>query len=632
MEQVESMDVEVSPEEEDRLLREDSPPIADYDFRTVPGPDVSGCPVAKLQVIKRPPVPCSDTAAGKDELTRTRSPVRFPSPKPRHESRRADRSTTSGATGKSTKQMTPRSPSYRSSHKRSPRRRSRSPMKSAQKKRRLSPKSKARPSVPERRFDERPRPYVSERRFDERRRPPPVSERRFIERPRPRTPERKVERPLRTSRSATTRPSSAVSSTPQKPAVDRVDQCPVSGCFTDITRSHAATHLPGIFDDHLEPTEELLRRRISVLRICESRLLGTVNNLAGLVQFVNDLRQIMRGHYHVSKQQARAMTAMCQLQGEEVPTEFTVTPANSSAVLLHWRVLVVLFACLNDPDRLELIDRYPVSATWIGDLPEGFDSHFHLDRSRWSLGAPEASVEDLCRMIKPDRDHSVRLTGGVAVFCDPGTYPSEEEMQHLRSQGYAVAIGLHPKRVDSYTDEDYRAFEEHVTRPEVAALGEVGLDYTANQSMWGQQHVALDRALKHLQPSQVLVLHARGAYYQLLFQLKGVVRPEQEIHLHCFEGDRQLMTDWLKEFPNTYFGFTGLVQHFNEAQRTALRNVPEDRLLVETDSPYFKIEGRKHSSPGLVGMVAGMMADVRGSTWKEILKVASSNARRLYKV
>ena len=60
--------------------------------------------------------------------------------------------------------------------------------------------------------------------------------------------------------------------------------------------------------------------------------------------------------------------------------------------------------------------------------------------------------------------------------------------------------------------------------------------------------------------------------------------------------------------------------------------MPEDRLLVETDSPYFKIGGRKHSSPGLVGMVAEMMAEVRGSTWKEVLKMASSNATHLYKL
>ena len=52
--------------------------------------------------------------------------------------------------------------------------------------------------------------------------------------------------------------------------MDRVDHCPVSGWYTDITNAHAATHLPGVFDDHLEPTEELLWHRVSVLRIFES--------------------------------------------------------------------------------------------------------------------------------------------------------------------------------------------------------------------------------------------------------------------------------------------------------------------------------------------------------------------------
>lgn len=425
----------------------------------------------------------------------------------------------------------------------------------------------------------------------------------------------------------------AAAPTAKKPTADRSEHCPVSECQEYISRSHAAVHLPGIFDDQLEPTEELLRRRISVLRICESRLMGSVANLGELVQFVNDLRQIRKGHYHVSIQQARSMTAMCRLQGDEVPQEFSVVPANSPAVLLHWRVLLVVFACLNDQDRRELISRYPAAATWIGDeLPNAVDSHFHLDRSRRSFRSAGASVEDLCRMIQPDRDYRVQLTGGVIVFCDPSTYPTQREMQDLKSQGFVIALGLHPKRVDTYQEADYQAFEEHISQPEVTVLGEVGLDYTTDQSMWGQQHVALDRVLKKLQPSNVLVLHAREAYYQLLFQLKGVIPPDQRIHLHCFEGDQQLMVDWLRQFPNTYFGFTGLVQHFSEAKKEALRAIPEDRLLVETDSPYFHIGGRKHSSPALIGMVAKMVADVRGSTWKEILEVASRNASLLYNI
>ena len=128
----------------------------------------------------------------------------------------------------------------------------------------------------------------------------------------------------------------------------------------------------------------------------------------------------------------------------------------------------------------------------------------------------------------------------------------------------------------------------------------------------------------------VLVLHARDAYYQLLYQLKGVVRLEQKIHLHCFAGDAALIQDGLEEFPNTWFGFTALVDSFSEGQKKALKDLPDDKLLFETDSPYFKLAKRKCSSPGLLGMVANMVAQVRGSTWEEVLEVGRRNASILY--
>ena len=179
------------------------------------------------------------------------------------------------------------------------------------------------------------------------------------------------------------------------------------------------------------------------------------------------------------------------------------------------------------------------------------------------------------------------------------------------SSHLALALGLHPKGTNQYSEQDFKAFMRLVHQPEVTVLGEVGLDYTADPSTWGQQHVTLDRVLRQ-------ILHTRGAYYQLLFQLKGTITSEQRIHLYCFEGNQQLFADWIGEFPNTYFGFTGLVQHFNEAKKQAMRSIPESQLLVETDSPYFKIGGRRHSSPALVGMLAKIVADVRGCTWNEV--------------
>ena len=158
--------------------------------------------------------------------------------------------------------------------------------------------------------------------------------------------------------------------------------------------------------------------------------------------------------------------------------------------------------------------------------------------------------------------------------------------------------------------------------------------------MWLKQHAVLDRVLEHLQPSHVLVLHARGmmsgqpegTYIQLLYQLKGVVPLEQKIHLHCFGGNRDTMDQWQRVFPNTHFGFTGMVQHFSHDRKEALRQHQEEKLLLETDAPYFRIGGRAHSSPALIGMVADMIAKIRGQTWKQVIEYASYNASRLYQM
>ena len=210
-------------------------------------------------------------------------------------------------------------------------------------------------------------------------------------------------------------------------------------------------------------------------------------------------------------------------------------------------------------------------------------------------------------MVQADPDYRFNLIGGVAVFCDPPTYPSQEEVRELKEAGYVIAIGLHPKRAQDYRDEDYVAFQRCLEYEGVTVLGEVGLDYSVDAAKWEAQHVALDRILQHLHGYHVLVLHGRGVagqpavgYTQLLYQLKDTLPSQQWIHLHCFEGKREMMERWAREFLNTYFGFTGHISSLNTSSWDALRRVPEDRLLLETNSPYFHIGGR-HSTPELLG-------------------------------
>ena len=141
-----------------------------------------------------------------------------------------------------------------------------------------------------------------------------------------------------------------------------------------------------------------------------------------------------------------------------------------------------------------------------GRPPRRVDSHFHLDRSRNVLHRPDASVDEICSAIRPDAEFKYKLIGGVVIFCDPPSYPTREEVGQLQDDSFLVGIGLHPKQSEQYSEADFASFQRCLEYPEVKVLGEIGLDYSVNRSSWAAQHLVLDRVLKHLQPTQVLVL------------------------------------------------------------------------------------------------------------------------------
>ena len=364
----EPMDYSITAEEEEKLFAvstegQDSPTIEEFDVDVLMS-DVSGCPSPQKEafvssIVAQSPQPSAETSCLVSSIVaeetvarkKSRSPVRFPKED-------SMKKTTKDKTA-SERKSSPKRDQARPPRRTSPRKRPLSPSRSRidHKQRRRSPSRS-----PQRRRESprrRPRsPYRQRRR---------VSPKRHVS--------RRVEYASKRDQTGSGNPMSLIvkaSSSPRRgPKKDtrpaqvnrQVEICPVVKCSSEVSRMHAATHLPGIFDDQLEPTEELMRRRISVLKICESRLLGSVSNLSGLVDYVNDLKQVRRGKCQVSMRQTKAMEAMCHLQGCSVPEEFTLVPANSPASLLHWRILLVIVACLSERDRQDLITRHPPSST-----------------------------------------------------------------------------------------------------------------------------------------------------------------------------------------------------------------------------------------------------------------------------
>lgn len=104
--------------------------------------------------------------------------------------------------------------------------------------------------------------------------------------------------------------------------------------------------------------------------------------------------------------------------------------------------------------------------------------------------------------------------------------------------------------------------------------------------------------------------------YDLLCQtLQNCLGMGVLIHLHCFDGGLEVVKQWLEAYPNSYFGFTNMVGTFTGEVARAVRELPEGRLLLETDAPYFHVGRNWHSTPSVIGTAAKELARIRGGDW-----------------
>ena len=241
-------------------------------------------------------------------------------------------------------------------------------------------------------------------------------------------------------------------------------------------------------------------------------------------------------------------------------------------------------------------------------------------------------VEELDRM---DRKRAVLCTTGIGCM--------QYAERFLDRMPEHIGVGLdsdprHARNSRSSIDEGVRQLRRLLRHPRVIAFGDVGLDHTEPLKYWAYQVELLEKVLPYLEDRHVLVIHCRGmigdcgteAFLLLLHFLKKNVRQHQQIHLHCFTGNSYVLDRWLEVFPRTYFGSTNKVGRFNRHQREALCKIDENRLLLQSDAPYFPIEGETVSSPSQLYVLAETMAAHRQLTVERMLEVTVANALHLY--
>ena len=169
----------------------------------------------------------------------------------------------------------------------------------------------------------------------------------------------------------------------------------------------------------------------------------------------------------------------------------------------------------------------------------------------------------------------------------------------------------------------------------------MGLDWTEPHHTWILQEEVLIRTLQMCNVRKSLILHIRGAfgdktdndvYLRCLYIVRNYCAPAQLMHLHCFTGTAEQVLAWTNSFHSCFFGFTRMVRQFGPAQIEGLRAIPPNRLLLETDSPYFEGRGVSAKTPAYIGEVAQEVANMVQVDLETLLRITVDNAKLLYKI
>ena len=224
---------------------------------------------------------------------------------------------------------------------------------------------------------------------------------------------------------------------------------------------------------------------------------------------------------------------------------------------------------------------------------------------------------------------------GVGLIVNASSdLPSSEASVALakRHENVYAVVGVHPHEAKTYDPEVEVRLMELCREKKVVAFGEIGLDYHYDLSPRDVQREVLDREIKLACLLDLpIVFHVREAYEdfnEILERNKEYLT--NGILLHCYGGSAELARYYVKNY-DAYFSFGGVLT-FAKHKDLVLKEIPAERLLLETDCPYMTpvpLRGTPNE-PKNIPLVAAKMAELKGLSREEVEKITTQNALRFY--
>lgn len=250
------------------------------------------------------------------------------------------------------------------------------------------------------------------------------------------------------------------------------------------------------------------------------------------------------------------------------------------------------------------------------------DSHCHINAADFADDREETV----------QRAREMQITYILDVCDDIADMPRLLDFCAKHKQIYTTA-GVHPELADKYPDFTAEQILEQAKSPYVVGVGECGLDYYYNADIKEQQLKVLAEHIKAVQLSGLpLIIHNRESDDDMM-ALLGEAYKKQKFkgELHCFSSSEKLLEFALSI--GFYISASGIITFKkSEELRQMFKNVPNDRLLIETDSPYLAPVPHRgqRNEPAFVVNTAQVLAELKNMAVADLAELTTNNFLALF--
>jgi|SRR5690554_1915143 len=248
------------------------------------------------------------------------------------------------------------------------------------------------------------------------------------------------------------------------------------------------------------------------------------------------------------------------------------------------------------------------------------DTHAHIN--------VEPLINNIETILKNAKTNGVSKI--VAVGMDLETSLKAIKLANTYENIYA-SVGIHPGYVNNSDHEQLNHLYEN---KKVIAVGEIGLDFYHTDKNKDLQLVVFEQQIvKAIKLNLPIIIHTRNSFseaYEIVKKYQGQVTGV----FHCFSAS---LEDAKKAIDlGFYVGFDGPItfKKNNDELINIVKNIDINKILIETDSPYLSPEPFRHkkNEPANLIYIAKKLAEIKDLTFKEVVRVTSNNAKKLFNI